>query len=378
MKRLLSIGIIILCAFILVECEKESCLLTKNTASTSLPEELQVIHNQMPICEIGNITVIGDGILKFQSEAHYDAVYTLLRNHCDLWDSLFLSAYQYMTEDELEAFEDSIGYNEYQPLIDFERQLGVSGIMLRDVQERLVQRWLDNGMIGDDPSDSIMIDEIEQTLFSPYHEICIGSTIMQLRPDGSIILLPESHITDLPLIRSMTTSDIIASGICDVKGCKPGADLTFNDHEPIPVHKTDEIYMSSTKKSVWKFSSKPRFCFFTGNYKIISTTKLINYQFKRGKWRVVRRSSRISSYLSFHSVVETGSSLNPPVTVQMHYNNNTQYGNPLPLSESYKKRVTDRYVYNTYLSEFVELGIGINSEILCTIEGVDKSRLIFQ
>lgn len=372
---IIIIGII---TVLLFGCEKDTHLTTKDLTYPRISEELQNLYNQMPDRNYGNITVIGDGILKFDSEEHLDSILTLLRKDCDIWDNMFLRRYSNLSEEELEEFEESLNYNEYIPLMMFEVRYNVFGQMLRDVQESEYNRWYAGGTLGEAPSDSIIIDVVEQTLFNPYHEICVGDTIIQLRPDGSNILIPISEIGNIGRFRNMTVTDILEEGSCVVKCHKPDATSLFDDHMAVPRTKKGIISQTTTRKSEWTFKSWPRYNFITGKVKIKSVLKVTHYKLKNGRWTKERRMSRMVSCLSFHSVIPETSYTNPSVIVQQHSTSSTIYGNDFPNQESNVKTITDTYVhFEPYPEDYIELGLGLNSYIKGTIMGWDCSRLLF-
>ena len=294
-----------------------------------------------------------------------------------MWDSLFLSTYSNLSEEELEAFEDSINYNEFIPLVRFEVRYNIFGQMLRDERENIYNSWYENGTEGETPIDPIIIDEVEQTLFNPYHEICVGDTIIQLRPDGSNILIPISEIRNISRIRNMTVEEILEGGQCVVKCHRPNAISSYDDHKAIPYTQRGTISQTTTRKSEWTIKSWPRYNFITGKVKIKSVLKVTHYKFKDRHWTRERRMSRMVSRLSFHTVLTTAT-YNPSVTIQTHSTDNTLFGNPFPDQESNIKTITDTYIHSeAYPDDYTELGLGLNSYMKGTIMGWDCSRLFF-
>ena len=371
--------VICICLFILLSgCTREIINITKSSTLESLPIELQELYGEMPTRNYGNITVIGDGILRFTSESHLDSVYAWLRADCELWDDLFVDQYSGLDEEEFEIFENEIGYYEFQPLIEFENQFNILGLMLRDEQESIMQNWYEGGMLGDNPSDPIFLDEVEQTLYSANHEICIGDTIAQYRSDGTIVLIPVSKIEDINQIRNQTVQEIIEEGILVVKTINR-EEPSYSDHIVIPIKNLPfEIFINDFQKYDLLFNSTPRNCFFSSNVKIKSTTKLTNLEYKNGHWKKVRRNCSVASALSFHAVILESNSSNPPISLVHHYTgNNALFGNNLPV-EKFRKSRTDTYTHlNQYPNDYIELGLGTNSFTLSSINSVERTTFLF-
>ena len=100
----------------------------------------------------------------------------------------FVSQYPGKTDEELNAIEDSTGFNDNQPYIDFENAYGMYSLRARVVYEE--QQWLANTSADEnapypDPDDSYYGFEEERALLNYYGEIKIGSYINVFNADGS-------------------------------------------------------------------------------------------------------------------------------------------------------------------------------------------------
>ncbi|MBR4135456.1 MAG: hypothetical protein IKU03_03480 [Bacteroidales bacterium] len=184
----------------------------KSQLFISLPEELQQIYDQMPVRTYGTISVLNGNILSFQSVEQYNNVINQLAEDCRLWDSLFCLAYSNLSDEELLSLEEDLGYSEFLPIKMFEDQYGVSGLMLFDVQEGLTDIWMDNGCIGNSPTDNIFILESEQAVHTPYREVCVNDTLYQFR-DSVLVLAPVSLLDSWLLNRNTDISELPESFI---------------------------------------------------------------------------------------------------------------------------------------------------------------------
>ena len=189
----------------LTGCKDKQSL--KSQLYISLPEELQQIYDQMPVRTYGTISVLNGNILSFQSMEQYNNVINQLAEDCRLWDSLFCLAYSNLSEEELLSLEEDLGYSEFLPIKMFENQYGVSGLMLFDIQEGLTDIWMDNGCIGNSPTDNIFILESEQAVHTPYHEVCVNDTLYQFR-DSVLVLAPVSLLDSWLLNRNTDISEL--------------------------------------------------------------------------------------------------------------------------------------------------------------------------
>lgn len=101
--------------------------------------------------------------------------------------------------------EDLLGFNEFQPLIDFKNMMNINGSTLFDVQQRLMSDWLESEFAGENPTDPILINEWEQVLYNRYREVCVGDTLYQFRLDA-IVKIPVRKINQWINLRRQNLS----------------------------------------------------------------------------------------------------------------------------------------------------------------------------
>lgn len=83
------------------------------------------------------------GILAFQDTQRFQEVYDCLNNAYETWNDDFEATYGNLSEDDYEAMAISLGFDEDQPLIDFENHFGTSSY--RRQLEAAIAVWEANG-----------------------------------------------------------------------------------------------------------------------------------------------------------------------------------------------------------------------------------------
>ncbi len=286
----------------LTGCEKEN-VNPKSKSVSELAPELQELYKQMPQRDYGRITVIGDGILKFESIQQYEQVCEQLKQDCEMWEELFYNNYGKMSDEEIMDLEDEIGYDEFLPIVIFEESLGINGNMLFDSQRDGIQQWMDNEFKGENPTDHIFIFEWDQAVHNIYREVCVNDTIYQFREDATI-MIPEKNLSEWLRIRRTPTKDLLGLEIVVVDNAKPDDGEQNNTKVQFPCY--DKGYFNAsdipTEISGEDYSS----WIVVGRRDITNEnrleSKLVNFQFQKinryGKkiYKKRYRSCRIDTY----------------------------------------------------------------------------------
>lgn len=347
----------------LTGCEKEN-VNPKSKSVSELAPELQDLYKQMPQRDYGKISVIGDGILKFESIQQYEKVCSLLSQDCELWDDLFLEKYSNVPEDSLEEIELNLHYNEYQPLVEFEKNHKIFGLMLRDEQEQEFELWLDNGLKGPMPTDSIFIDKVEQTLYNQYHEICIGDTIFQFRTDG-YVRIPIDSVRDMSRYRKMplsTLSDIFTVVTNSPKLSDEAVDLTKPWGGSFSISTLEMSYWTANGECNSIINGKHR-------PKLVSEITNLKYNVKRQKWVKTRRMCSITSKVQFYweAYNEYGVMCNQDFTEE--YTKDVTEKKRQSRTTRVKGEVTNLYVYYVW-------GIKKNTPELIRVNGTSYDTVL--
>ena len=127
----------------LTSCDKEGFSL-KSTSYQFSSNEFATLYNRLPEIDYGRLSVIGDGILRFQSFDHFETVYSQLEKNCDIWDSMFLASHADMSDLQLEDYEILNEYDEFLPLVVFEHDYNISNTSLRRAQAVAFDNWIIN------------------------------------------------------------------------------------------------------------------------------------------------------------------------------------------------------------------------------------------
>lgn len=290
----------------LIGCEKEN-VNPKSKSVSELAPELQDLYKQMPQRDYGRISVIGDGILKFESIQQYEQVCEQLKQDCEMWEELFYNKYGKMSDEEIMDLEDEIGYDEFLPIKIFEESLDINGNMLFDTQRDAIQQWMDNEFKGENPTDRIFIFEWEQALYNQYREVCIEDTIYQFREDVTV-KYPSKRIENWLNIRNQSTIEIMEiEGVIYEDYCPKGVSV---QEEKVPFRCFDEgefnannlpEVFSGLDYSYWIVVGKVGFW----NQDNRLDCKLVNYELhkikKNGK-KVFKKVKRNCCILTTHQI----------------------------------------------------------------------------
>ena len=145
-----------------------------------------------------------NGILVFPSIERFVEVQNILNDQIEAAENAFLDQYSEYDDEALNEIEEEIGYNDNQPLIDFEQSFGFSS--LRDHIATLEADWLQNDELDNatDPDNHFIVDEVVRTFLNVAAEVKIGSSIFIFR-DGYTIEILDCNFDLLEIIRDMPT-----------------------------------------------------------------------------------------------------------------------------------------------------------------------------
>lgn len=366
MKKIFCFALSLTIIFLFSQCEKEPSSSVKSELYSSMPVVLQGLYDQLPTHDFGNITVIGDGILRFTSFSEYERVYGLLNQDCETWDSLFYNMYSHLNDDSLTEVELSLGYNEFQPLVEFEYQYEVLGRMLRDQQELAINNWLSNNMAFDNPSDTIIIDEVEQALFNSNREICIGDSIYQFRENGHVVI-PIDSADKMTTYRRMSLSTLQERFHVVLKNYDPTIGFIY-----IPKTWSGRCQLSNTERTDWFVTGKHN-CSINNRERVKMVCKMTNYKYnsKRNKYVKARQKCDLTTDLEFYWEAYT--------TNVLPEDNGLTELHTRELVE--RKRMTRRVVVKDSVSmdeqyDFYCFGVKKYPVLKMTIKGVENEELL--
>lgn len=128
----------------------------------------------------------------YQDSVHFEQVYACLEQAYEAWQDAFEAAHGSLSEDDYEAMVASLGWQDEQPLIDFEAAIGY--ISYRANMSSLEDAWLANGAPDPGPyADDVFVDEVMGTMFNKDGAAMIGGTILYYAPDGDVYYIPSDN-----------------------------------------------------------------------------------------------------------------------------------------------------------------------------------------
>jgi len=344
----------------LTSCEKENYPL-KSTTYTFSSREFADLYDRLPEIDYGSLSVVGDGILRFQSFDHFESIYDNLERNCEIWDSIFLVSHANLSNSELEDYEILHGYDEFLPLVIFEHNYDISNTSLRKAQSDAYNNWLNNNLKGEMPFDSLIIDDVEQTLFNVFHEVCIGDTIYSLRREG-VILIPLDSVNNLRKYRQLSFEDISAIFPVIQKAWDGTIEFAY-----IPAGKNDTLSLSSTEcvcvatnSAAWfrmNNSTKP---------KVVS--KIINQKYKasQNKWVKTRRWTALELSVFFYwERYDINTGLQADNGLSNEIDISTQTKNKRTMKVKAKDSITEESGYDYYY------GVKRDPQLIITINNID-------
>lgn len=222
----------------------------------------------------------------------------MVENHNDAFDVLTAG----MTSEQADDYADATGFNEDQPLVDFENQLYFNS--LRKMIETQYNIWLNlQGDVFDyttDPDNHFIEDETERTLLGVRADIIIGDcrngfTYYRFYDWGYVTVPMDSNFNDvMDVLNDLnagatdqeTVEDIIKSnGIGNTHG--EGNPPNIPCSTKYKQHKIEAHLFSSTRKVESKMKFKvPLFEEWNGDQKIFAKTT--SFRKKNGKWKKFR------------------------------------------------------------------------------------------
>jgi len=166
-------------------------------STTSCKKEILTDERQQPTPQLREklgkiclkpIKIFCDSILWFDDEQHYEMVYQCLEQAYEAHNDWFDQQTQNMSDEDAEAHAASIGFNEDQPLMDFEAFQNFYSYRrwLRGLEVTLANQ-------GQNPLDfDFLLDDIEATLTSRSRCIRIGDVTIYHYNDDEVFTTNSS------------------------------------------------------------------------------------------------------------------------------------------------------------------------------------------
>lgn len=212
MKHLLKIpASIFLIIALFSSCEKDE-IFEDNTISNTNDKVKSKTFTNKSYDPTSSITIEND-MMVFTSIDHFIETETYLNDQLENWDNNFLTDYGHLDDDSLGTVEDSLGYNDEQPLEDLEISLGFNSLRKKILLEE--DAWLatEGEIIDDDPDNHYIVDEVIRTLLNENAEVKIEGSIYVMLEIATVQIVNGS-IESLDSVRNATDiADITSSNI---------------------------------------------------------------------------------------------------------------------------------------------------------------------
>lgn len=148
-----------------------------------------------------------NGMLAFNSLADVEKAMDYLEYKYEQYDDAFLAQNPGLTDDQYDALEESIGYNDDLPYIDFENQYGLSS--KRAQISGAEDNWLE--INGDDttqdPDSGFVPDDEFRTIVNRYGELRVGSTYYVFNDDGTYYEGGAQFYSEIVALRTIKQND---------------------------------------------------------------------------------------------------------------------------------------------------------------------------
>lgn len=211
-------------------------------------------------------------MLSFPSFQEFKTTLETLEAALEAHQEAFYSQYEHLSEDEIDSIADAVGFNDQQPLVDFENSKNFSNSLRRkfNAAEAI---WLNNENldIQNDPIKNYPYDELEQALLNENQEVMIGGVVYVYRDAAVIYQINQEHQQMLSMLAN-------------------GQDISNNPN----VTTTDKAGYSCTlwkEKTFTKYYNngsrmiKEDLIWKSGTHHTRAISKISNYKKKGNRWK---------------------------------------------------------------------------------------------
>ena len=199
---LILIGMLLLGTLIFSSCNNETIDTTEDTAVLK-GNGLTVINyrssnnGKKSMSNSNKSTFTGTSIAVFSDELAYKNYTEALEIEVENWENTFLSQWGHLNDDDLNAKEDELNFDNEKPLTEFENQIGLQSLRKQYVLDEAA--WLNNNVLdlSADPDNNPIydFDESEMAVMNTLAEVQIGTTIIKKLTDKEVNLI-NNQITN--------------------------------------------------------------------------------------------------------------------------------------------------------------------------------------
>lgn len=175
--------IALLLAFVAVGCSNEESLIQPEAAvvKTGL-HKVSIPESSSPNARVSNYNHV---MLSFDTWQEFESTAVTLENQVDVYEDNFLVGTENMTEDDLNAYEERVGFNPQQPLVDFENGLAfTNSLRVQYNNEEAVFLADDVLLDSKDPDLKTLFSDEELSLLNNRQEVMVAGEIYRFDTEG--------------------------------------------------------------------------------------------------------------------------------------------------------------------------------------------------
>jgi len=268
--KLLSISLLVVIIGF-VACNKEKLQNSNSISESTFKVGTSIDFSNISIEEKGFEGTNGSvKILAFKDMSTFKATLSELERQTREYDSSFVASYNNLDEDALNEKEEEIGFNDEQPLLDFEEHFGFYSLRRHVLEAE--EQWLNHEVLDEnsDPTSNYdyLFDE-EMALLNRDAEVIIGESIYKLIDSGYYEII-DGDINTLSILDNISPENVLPDnvvyndGSSNCSSCRSGG---CNSNKRKSGKKTSGKYRIKWVLSHWTHAWGRRVMAKTKNYK---------------------------------------------------------------------------------------------------------------
>jgi hypothetical protein len=249
-------------------------------------------NNTLPDIELANLPniTIKNNFLNFESVDDFSRTLEILEKSLESYDDKFMSGKDEMSIDEIEKLEAKLKYNEFTPLVEFEKKFSEFNSLRSDLESK-TEKWLSNKdlELSINEGEHFIDNEALLALVNENGEIAIEGVIYKIFSNGVAYAITNGDISTLAKIKDKHAASEFKSD-----------QVKINDVSLLENNKAISNCTFSKSSIQWVTPSKDRkiqYKISVGNIFFLSwySSKSINYKKnRRGKWKRRRAPMKCS------------------------------------------------------------------------------------
>lgn len=331
---------------LIYSCSKQDLEInTSSTEKQGIKYSINIPYENVTIEQLDN----GRKLLSFKDEETILKISQEIKNARKTLMEDFVKKYGELEGEAFDEIADEIGFNEYQPLIDFGERLNFQTLFqyLYDEETKYLEAGGDN--IEEDPDNHFIIETGMRIFFNTNEEVKIGNNIYKLLPEGYF------KITD----GNIETLQYLTNGSIDFKNLPTNVEFVGEaTGEKAAGCASGKDFHSYLENSSNTFRIRYKVGHHTPpppwNRRVIAKTK--NYYCKRlknGKCKNWKRATNATTSMVFGFVSGTDSNGNANCDTQFNFNSSnsgvTSYGHEIEHKINVSTKTLSGWVRSTHV-----------------------------